>query len=250
MRRYFQDHYTNRIRAFATEVGDVNANGIPEVHLPLWGQHYETTTLKTAFIGRDTRYWGCMADFLQAARANPEAVVFRNETEFLELPFTRWTTNFGTSFWDTVMQFLALFHGVPDWRQLKRRQRDDILHTFVWAETNSVELWGSTPSKEEADFQAWRTLKSASERHFDSFAAILNIFKPHLAIVMNWTVPDHYWDCPLQFRSIGDHVDYALAESRDTHVFKIAHPNWLRGDRREATLHSVLNHWHAVRIAN
>lgn len=248
MRQHFQEYYADRVRSFAAEVGDINAKGIPEVHLPLWGRHYETTLLKIAFVGRDTRYWGCMEDFLKAAKDNPEAVVFRNEAEFLDLPFTGWTNNFGTSFWDTVMQFLALFHGVQDWRQLKRRQRDDILHTFVWAETNAVELWGSTPSMEGADFQAWRKLKSASERYFDSFAAILSIFKPNLAIIMNWTVPDSYWDCPLQFQSIGDHVEYALAASHDTHVFKIAHPNWLRGDRREATLHAVLNHWHTVRI--
>ena len=144
------------------------------------------------------------------------------------------------------MQFLAELHGVPDWRQLKRRQRDDILHTFVWAQTNAVELWEATPSIEGADFQAWRTIKSASERHLDSFAAILNIFRPHLSIVMNWTVSDSYWDCPLQFEGIGDHVAYALSEPHGTHVFNLAHPTWLRGDRRAATFETVLKHWNAV----
>ncbi len=140
MRQLFQNHYTDRVRAFAADVGEVNATGIPEPHLPLWGKHYETATLRTAFIGRDTRYWGCMADFLRTVKPNAEEAIFRNEEEFLELPFTEWTNNFGTTFWDTVMQFLAELHGVPDWRQLKRRQRDDILHIRLGCVATGVRL--------------------------------------------------------------------------------------------------------------
>ena len=187
-----------------------------------------------------------MTDFLRAAKSNPNEAVFRNEAEFLNLPFTTWTNNFGTTFWDTAMQFLAALHNVPDWKQLKRRQRDDLLHSFVWAETNSIERWSSTPSIEGADFQAWRTTKTASERHLDSFATILNIFRPHIAVVMNWSVCETYWDCPLKFERIGDHVDYAFAEHHETHVFHIAHPTWLRGSKRAATFDSVLKKWNSV----
>jgi hypothetical protein len=148
------------------------------------------------------------------------------------------------------MQFLAALHDIPDWRQLKRRQRDDILHTFVWAQTNAIEKWDATPSIAGADFQAWRTIKTASERHLDSFSAILNVFRPHLAIIMNWTVSDAYWDCSIHFQEIGDHVSYAFMESPGTHVFNIGHPTWLRGDRRADTFNTVLNQWKKVRSLN
>ena len=179
------------------------------------------------------------------ARQNLQTAVFRSEAEFLELPFTEWTNNFGTSFWDTAMQFLAAFHNVPDWKQLKKRERDDILHSFVWAETNAVEKWEATPSKEGADFEAWRTIKIASERHLDSFSAILDIFRPHVAIVMNWNVSPEYWNRPLQWETLGHHVRHALDNSHATHVFHTAHPNGMRDDRSEI-FEMISNKWQTV----
>src|SRR5204862_7309288 len=101
-----------------------------------------------AFIGRDTRRWGEMNEFIAAAKQNGQDALFRSEEYFYGLPFVsenpRWTNNFGTSFWDTVMQFVAAFHGVADWTEIKKRQHDHLLQSFIWAQTNSVETWGAT----------------------------------------------------------------------------------------------------------
>jgi hypothetical protein len=246
IRQQYEKHYASKVPDFLREVGEINAAGIPDPHLPLWGNSYEFAEPKIVFIGQDTAYWGDMNAFRETAKHDLHAAIFGHEDVFRDLLFTRWTNNFGTTFWDTVMQFLAVFHNIPDWQQLKRRERDDILQTFVWAQTNAVELWGSTPSKEGADFEAWKTFKTASERQLDSFASILDIFRPHLVIVLNWTVRDEYWDIPLQWTRIGDYVDYAFDASHSTHVFHTAHPTFLRGERRSAVFETISRQWNSV----
>src|SRR5665213_2041118 len=141
VRERYERHYTQKVGDFIRDIGSVNAVGIPEVHLPLWGSDYETAQLRLAFIGRDTKLWGNMPSFINEATQNLQTAIFRNENKFRSLAFAGWTNNFGSSFWDTVMQFLAAFYNIPDWKEIKRRQHDDILRRFVWAETNAVELW-------------------------------------------------------------------------------------------------------------
>lgn len=242
----YEDRYACDVAAFLSEVSDIDAKGIPDPHLPLWGADYETTALRIAFIGQDTYGWGRMADFRAAGRSRVQDCLSMHEDVFRDLLFTGWTNNFGSTFWDTVMQLLAVLHDIPDWKQLKRRERDDILQTFMWAQTNSVELWGSTPSGAGANYEDWQKFKAASERHLDSFAKILDVFQPHLAIVLNWTVRDEYWDYPLEWHRIGDHVDYAFDPVHSTHVFHIAHATWLRGERRSNTLQTISIQWKSV----
>jgi hypothetical protein len=245
LRQEYEQHYASRIPAFLDEVGELDPTGIPDPHLPLWGNRYETAAPRIAFIGQDTAYWGDMAEFRETAKQNLQTAIFGHEDVFRDLPFTRWTNNFGTTFWDTVMQFLAVFHDIPDWKQLKRRQRDDILQTFVWAQTNAVELWGSTPSKEGANFEAWQRIKTASERHLDSFSSLLDMFRPQLAIVMNWSVRDDYWNLPLQWETLGHHARYAFDTAHTTHIFHTAHPNGMRDDRTEI-FEMISNKWQTV----
>jgi hypothetical protein len=197
LQQRYENEYAPRIQRFLEEVEGVDATGIPEPHLPLWGNAYERSANKIAFIGQDTNYWHSMADFQSAGKQSVRDVLFKRENVFHDLLFTNWTNNFGTSFWDTVLQLLAGFHSIDDWRQLKRRQREDVLQTFVWAQTNAVELWTSSPSEAGANYDNWLRFKTASERHLDFLSPILNVFRPDVAIVTNWGVRDQYWDLPL-----------------------------------------------------
>jgi hypothetical protein len=250
LKERYENKYGEKVAAFLRDAAEIDATGIPAPHLPLWGEHYEAAIPRIAFIGRDTRGWGPagigMSHFRTAARQRIQDALFMHENVFRELLFVQWTNNFGKTFWDTVMQLLAMLHCIPDWRQLKRRERDDILQTIMWAETNSVELWGSTPKGAGANFDAWQRFKRAGERHFDSFSTILDVFRPHLAVVLNWTVRDGYWDLPLEWQRIGDHVDYAFEAPHKTHVFHIAHPNWLRGIKRRNTFEAISRKWRSV----
>ena len=246
-RQRYESHYINAVGAFLRDVGDVNATGIPEVHLPLWGKNYDSTKLRAAFIGRDTRVWGDMPTFLSEAKQNIQTAIFRSEAEFLGLPFKKWTNNFGTTFWDTVMRFLAAFNGISDWREVKRGRNDEILHNFVWANTNAVERWEVTAKNEQANFEAWRRLKTASEQHLDSFSAILEVFRPNVVIVMNWEISGNYWRRPLKWETIGDHVYYAFDASQGTHIFHTAHPTWLNLNKmRNIVFETICERWQTV----
>jgi hypothetical protein len=188
-----------------------------------------------------------MNDFLARAQENIDAVLHRNEEEFRQLPFTKWTNNFGTTFWDTSMQFLALFYGIPDWKELKRRKRDEILRRFVWAETNAVERWEATPSEEGANFDVWLKLKAASELYLDFFSPVVQVFRPHVAIVMNWKTPEKYWDRDFCWETLGYHLAYAMDPLFGTHVFWMAHPTSLSLDQiREPTFNAIRSKWESI----
>jgi hypothetical protein len=203
LRARYEEHYREKVADFIRDVGDVDAAEIPEVHLPLWGSHYENAKLRAAFVGIETNYWGDMHEFMRAAKQNPRTAIFRNETaaifrnrRFDECRFVEWTNNSETSFFDTVMRFLALFHDLADWHELKARQRDDVLQSFVWAETNAVERW--VPA----------SLRVASKRHFDSYASMADIFRPHVVVVMDTNSDPYFSERDPEFEEIGDHVWY------------------------------------------
>ena len=198
------------------------------------------------FVGRDTYTWGSgdcnMRGFIAAARQDIRMSLVRNDAPFRNLQFTEWKKS---KFWDTVMRLLAGFYEIPNWKDLQERRRDDILRRFVWAETNSIEKWESSPSVKGADKGEWLKVKLASDRHLDSFSAISEVFRPHVSIVMGWgsAVPHNYWrDCSfVQRECLGDHVNYAFDETHSTHVFHTAHPNWYRSrDRKTKMIEAVL----------
>lgn len=251
----YVSHYTTAVGAFVRDVGDVDPSGIPEAHLPLWGTAYEAAKLRTSFIGRDASCWGGMPFFLERARHDIQSVVplKMRENEFRG-NFMRWTNNFGTSFWDTAIRYLAVIHGVADWENLGEDRKHEILQSLVWANANSVELWTAPAvrrwelkASKKPVFEAWQRLKIASDRHLDSFPAILEVFRPHVAIIMNWSVSPAYWGSARQWEAIGDHVNYVRDDSYGTQIFHTAHPTWLsRKKIKETVFDAIHAKWDAL----
>lgn len=227
IRGKFDNFYSKHSIDFANAVGELDASGIPEPHLPHWGKMYDTASLKIGLIGRDTRSWGDMNDFLRAVKNDPVGAIHRHEEEFDSLAFTEWTNNFGKTFWDTSMKFLAGLHGISDWKRLKRREEEAVLRSFFWANVNSVERYEASPQANAVSLETWRIVKNASEQHLDSFSALLNIFIPHVIILMNWDPNDRFLDIPLQWEEFGDHQAYSFHEPTGTHILATAHPTWL-----------------------
>lgn len=223
----FDCFFAPRAVDFASAVGAIDPSGIPEPHLPHWGSLYENAPLKIGVIGRDTRSWGEMKDFLDAVRVSSTEAVNRGRNEFDSLEFTNWTNNFGTTFWDTSLKILAGLHGIADWKRLKRREEETILRSFLWANVNSVERYEVTPKTKGVPYETWRQIKDASEQHFDSFNGILNIFHPDIVILMNWDRGEKFMDVVLDWEEFGDHLAYAFCETTKTHIFMTAHPTWL-----------------------
>jgi len=258
-------HYSKAVAAFIHEVGEVDASGIPEPHLPLWGSTYETAKLRTVFIGRDASCWGGMPFFLESARNDIQTVIplKMRQKEFRD-DFVLWTNNFGTSFWDTARQHMAAIHHVADWKMLEEEKKNEILQSLVWANANSVELWTASAVKrwetkaskaakasKRANFESWKRLKAASERQLDSFPAILEVFRPHLAIVMNWRISPNYWGSARKWEALGDHVNYTRDESYGTHVFHTAHPTWLSRKKMRGVVFDVIHtKWSALQVGN
>jgi hypothetical protein len=183
--------------------------------------------LKVAVIGRDTRYWGDMRHFIQAAKESPDEAILRGKGEFDALDFTGWTNNFGKTFWDTSMKILAGIHGVSDWKSLKRREEESVLRSFMWANVNSVERYEVTPQENQVPWDIWRKVKDASEEYLDSFKNILEIFTPNVVVLMNWDPGAHFIDFYIKWDEFGNHQAYAFYEPSKTHIIATAHPTWL-----------------------
>jgi len=227
LRIQFDQQYMKKVSNFADSVGDMNASGIPEPHIPLWGPLYEYAPLRVGIIGRDTRSWGDLPEFLRTVKESPLKAIHRNENEFNSLAFTDWTNNFGKTFWDTSMKILAGLHGIADWKRLKRREELAVLRSFFWANVNSIERYAASPKSNGVSWDVWRKIKDASEKHLDSFSAILDIFTPHVVVVMNWEPGDHFLDLNIKWNNLGDHLIEARHEATGTYILAAAHPTWL-----------------------
>jgi hypothetical protein len=227
VRERFDTRYKGAVVSFVNEIEGLDASGIPEPHLPYCGLLYEEAPLKVGIIGRDTRSWGDMTNFIDAVRSDAGAAIHRNSGELDGLAFTDWTNNFGKTFWDTSMKILAGMHGISDWKLLKKRQVEEPLRSFFWANVNSIERFEVCPKENGVPWETWRKVKDSSERHLDSFQGILEVFRPHAVFIMNWDPGDHFLDFEIQWENFGDHQASAYYEPTNTHIFATAHPTWL-----------------------
>lgn len=223
----FEARYSTGVTSFVNDMEGLDASGIPAPHLPYWGQLYESAPLRIGVIGRDTRGWGDMSQFIESVRRDPQTAIQHHREQLDKFSFTSWTNNFGKTFWDTSLKLLAAMHDVEDWKRLKRRQEEAPLRSFFWANVNSIERFEVSPRDNGVPWETWRKVKDASERHLDSFQGILDVFRPHIVFLMNWDPGEHFLDCDIQWNNFGDHQASAFYEPTQTHIFVTAHPSWL-----------------------
>ncbi len=223
----FNARYVTAVQDFVKDIEGLDSSGIPAPHLPYWGRLYESAPLRIGVIGRDTRGWGDMSAFIESVRSDPQKAIKLHHEELDKFSFTRWTNNFGKTFWDTSMKLVARMHGVEDWKRLKRGLEETPLRSFFWANVNSIERFEVCPKTNGVSWEAWRKVKDVSERHLDSFQGILDVFRPHIVFLMNWEPGAHFMDFDLQWKDFGDHQAAAFYEPTKTHIFGTAHPSWL-----------------------
>lgn len=225
--KQFEEAYIPRVRAFTREISEIKTSGIPEPHLPHWGIDYERCPLRIGIIGRDTRYWGDMPNFTDAVNENPQQALYLGKESFDSFEFTKWTNNFGTTFWDTALKILAAMHGIDDWKQLKRKNIIAPLKRFLWANANSVEMFEATPKRNNIPWDDWHNVKVASEKYLDSFRLILDTFRPHIIFLMNWEPNEPFLDFALDWTEFGDHQAVARDPVTKCLILATAHPTWL-----------------------
>ncbi len=240
--------YVPRVAAFAEEVASVHAAGMPEPHLPFFGVNYEQATLRMAVVGRDTKQWHRMDNFLRTASVDPAVALQRHRADFDGFRFLDWRCyRSGRSFWATLLKLVAGFHGINDWKSLLRCEHPEVLRSFVWAQTNSIEHFASTAKALGVNRQHWLKFKTASERQFDSLSLLLDTFQPHVTIVMSRSVRPEYWDRHLSWQSVTDHLECSRDEaSGGGLIFRTAHPGWLsRKGLYKPTLAAIFERWKA-----
>ena len=223
----FESEYSPAASQFVEEIGALDTSGIPEPHLPVWGDKYEESELRVGFVGRDTLGYGEMANFVNATNIDPSAATRRGLEEFQSLDYLQWRTNFGTNFWDTAFRILAGLHGLSDWKDLVDGRTKMPLRRFLWANVNSVELFESSPSKNAVNWETWRKVKDASEKYIDSLQRLLHVFEPHVLYIFNWYPSEAFLDSNLAWDEFADHQAYAFDNNSKAHVFVTAHPSWL-----------------------
>lgn len=230
----FTERYVGIYQPLATQflerIANTNVSGITEPFLPAAGRNYPTAPCKIVFAGMETRGYGDMINFVEHAKQSTAESLLRSQGEVDDFDFVEWTNNFGTSFWDFALKFLAGFHGVENWKDLKRRQRPDILSSFGWANLNALERYEVTAQKRGTKWDDWNAVKQAS-RIFDSGEHIIRAFAPALIVVVNWT-EDESWvtthRAVAERTEVFDHLLYLRLQPCGTHVVWTAHPTWLK----------------------
>jgi|WetSurMetagenome_2_1015567.scaffolds.fasta_scaffold41948_1 hypothetical protein len=221
--------YCPLVKEFADKISAVDYDKIPEPFLPVHGEGYETTETRIAFVGMETRGWGNMTKFVDHVGENPEEAIFREFEEFNDLEFCNWGNNFGSSFWDFNFKFLANFHGVDDWKKVKRGEMEDILKSFAWGNTNSIERYGVTAEKNGVNYQSWVAVKHAS-KCFDNGKILLDVLRPHIMVILSWGTSEEWLIAGIENvvkQEIDDHFWYYFLPTTQTHVLWTAHPTWL-----------------------
>ena len=165
---------------------------IPELFLPAWGNRYEDSLLKIAFIGRDTYGWGSGIPHTIEMVLNNEWDGIFDMSEFQNLCYLDWECKRRYTFWGFVLFFLAWIYGIENWEVLKWGEHKDILSSFAWGNVNSVERWDSKTlikarqgmSREErkAFKNAHGVVKNAS-RIFDDYDHFAKLLAPDVVFI-------------------------------------------------------------------
>jgi hypothetical protein len=178
-------YYKPLVREFVEKAGSLRHPDIkqmPEPHFPLFGKDYETSALRLAIIGQDTRGWGDLRNFLATEKVSPGSQLQGGLEEFREHEFTEWG-NTRQTFWGFAMMMLAAMHGQENWGLMKQGKMIEILNSFAWAECNAIELHSSKPSKLGVPWDYWKEVREAG-KHLDRFKHIAETLRPHVAIIL------------------------------------------------------------------
>ena len=232
--------YKPLIADFLSNIKDHNLQGVPEPCLPSFGKNYALVKYKIAFVGRDAKGYGDLNAFNEDFRNNPDAALFRNEIEFDEFDFLNYTNNFGKSFWDYIIQFLATFYKIENWKNLKKAEFPEILSSFIWANTNSISPQTEIPNGDKLVTENYSFIKQQSSK-IDNIHNIINSLNPDIIIVLNWNLTEEYFHNSsgesINFQNIDDHLLYSRISNK--HVYWHAHPTWIN---RNIGYEDSLNH--------
>lgn len=156
--------------------------GIPHLFLPAWGKNYHHALIRMAIIGKETYGWNPNLDQFIDDYHREKYDFEKDRAEFQNLDFTEWLggTRNRATFWGFWMNVLAKTYGIDDWMEIRDRQYDVLLDSFLWGNANSIET--DTSQGVDASAPGYRFAKAESAI-FDSVELIRKIFNPHVIIL-------------------------------------------------------------------
>ncbi len=222
-------HYVPLIRDFVREVEEMKLEikpKTPQPFFPLFGEAYERSSLRMAIVGQDTKYWGCLNNFLEMEKTAPGSSLEDDLEEFHDLDFKRWGATRYT-FWGFAMMFLAALHGRSDWGVMKRGACTEILSSFVWGNGNAIEYFDSTPK--HMPWDEWERIRMAGER-FNGIRHLVETVRPRVVVVL-WKDmnPDKYFSGYEYLRDDErEGVRSYSIPSENLEIFHVPHPGRMR----------------------
>lgn len=180
-------NYKPLIKEFVESIKNINVVNQPEPCLPVIGQNYGKKYPKILFWGWETRDARSLEKWLDFVKEDEMDAFEWVSDEFNDFEFVYWRSNFNNDFWSFNLKVLGKLYGLEDWRELYRNPNNhsEILSSFAWANTDSIERYEVTAQKLGADYESWKQLKKASTK-FDSAKLIIDCLEPDLIILENW----------------------------------------------------------------
>ena len=253
MKNRRREVYQPLIDAFKKEIEGVNIEGITGPHLPVVGNYYAEAKYKFVFCGIETLGYDLLSKFVTY---DNEELVTLTDDKLNDNIFLSYSNNNHANFWGFVFKFLSKFYKI-DLKDLRENKYPEILHSFIWTNSNSIERYTTSSKGQGAIYSEWEKVKTASAI-FDDLDHIINSCSPKVIFICNKKCNENYF---LNNSSNSDSNNYShtkfyakdSSEGKDSfeyyhkrnsnvHIFKLPHPKWmdLRGKGVDAYIDSII----------
>ena len=243
LKERLKEQYAPLVEQFVKEINELNVTGIPAPHIPIMGKNYVSAKYKMAFIGMETYGWEDINLFLKTARESCGDAVFLMESTINNFEHLGWAKNYHATFWGFVFKFIAQFYKVGFDDLVNQKAYPELLRSFVWGNTNSIERYHVTAASNAVDQKTWEKVKKASIC-FDSINNIVKSANPRLFFVLNSSVDRDYIESDDSIRQLGVPVEnkksvmkhvvddkrkivYYYLRDDNVHIISMPHPTWM-----------------------
>lgn len=243
LKERLKEQYAPLVEQFVKEINELNVTGIPAPHIPIMGENYVSAKYKMAFIGMETYGWEDINLFLKTARESCGDAVFLMESTINNFEHLGWAKNYHATFWGFVFKFIAQFYKVGFDDLVNQKAYPELLRSFVWGNTNSIERYHVTAASNAVDQKTWEIVKKASIC-FDSINNIVKSANPRLFFVLNSSVDKDYIESDDSVRQLGVPVEnkksvmkhvvddkrkivYYYLRDDNVHIISMPHPTWM-----------------------
>ena len=243
LKERLKEQYAPLVEQFVKEINELNVTGIPAPHIPIMGKNYVSAKYKMAFIGMETYGWEDINLFLKTARESCGDAVFLMESTINNFEHLGWAKNYHATFWGFVFKFIAQFYKVGFDDLVNQKAYPELLRSFVWGNTNSIERYHVTAASNAVDQKTWEIVKKASIC-FDSINNIVKSANPRLFFVLNSSVDRDYIESDDSIRQLGVPVEnkksvmkhvvddkrkivYYYLRDDNVHIISMPHPTWM-----------------------